>query len=69
VSIEQSDWEKALLRANITRTREELVHTAEELKHTVQETLDWRAWVRRHPALALGAAAGVGVWLGYRRRR
>ena len=68
MSIEQVDWEKALLRANITRTRDELVHTAEELRSTVQEKLDWRAWVRRHPALAFGAAAGLGVWLGYRRR-
>jgi len=68
VSIEHADWDKALLRANITRTREELVDTAEELKHTVEANLDWRTWVVRHPALALGAALGVGVWLGARRR-
>ena len=68
MSIEQTDWDKALLRANISRTREELVETAEELKHTVQANLDWRTWVGRHPALALGAALGIGVWLGGRRR-
>jgi hypothetical protein len=68
VSIEPTDWEKALLRANIAQTREKLVQTAEELKHSVQETLDWRTWIRRHPALALGAAFGAGVWLGHRRR-
>lgn len=68
MSIEQKDWEKALLRANISRTREELVDTAEELKHTVRANLDWRTWVGRHPVLALGAALGVGVWLGGRRR-
>jgi hypothetical protein len=68
VSIEKADWDKALLRANISRTREELVDTAEELKHTVRANLDWRTWVGRHPAVALGAALGVGVWLGGRRR-
>jgi hypothetical protein len=68
VSIEQTDLDKALLRANISRTREELVETAEELKHTVQANLDWRTWVGRHRALALGAALGVGVLLGSRRR-
>ena len=68
MSIEHTDWDKALLRANISRTREELVETAEELKHTVEANLDWRTWVGRHPALALGAALGFGVWLGVRRR-
>jgi hypothetical protein len=68
MSIEPADWDKALLRANITRTREQLVDTAEELKHTVRANLDWRTWVGRHPALTLGAALGVGVWLGRRRR-
>jgi hypothetical protein len=68
VSIEHTDWDKALLRANISRTREELVETAEELKHTVEANLDWRTWVGRHPSLALGAALGIGVWLGVRRR-
>ena len=68
MSIEERDWDKALLRANISRTREELVDTAEELKHTVRANLHWRTWVGRHPALALGAALGVGVWLGGRRR-
>jgi hypothetical protein len=68
MSIEATDWDKALLRANISRTREELVDTAEALKHTVRANLDWRTWVARHPALTLGAALGVGVWLGSRRR-
>jgi hypothetical protein len=68
VSIEPVEWDKALLRANITKTREELVETAEELKHTVRATLDWRTWVVRHPAIALGTVLGLGVWLGSRRR-
>jgi hypothetical protein len=68
VSIEQADWDKAQLRAEISRTREELVGTAEELKHTVEANLHWRTWVARHPALALGVALSVGVWLGVRRR-
>ncbi len=68
MSIEQTDWDRALLRANISRTREELVETAEELKHTVQANFEWRTWVGRYPALALGAALGLGVWLGGRRR-
>jgi GTPase SAR1 family protein len=68
MSIEPADWDKALLRANITRTREALVDTVEELKHTVRANLEWRMWVGRHPALALGAVLGLGVWLGSRRR-
>jgi len=68
VSIEVAELDKARLRADISRTRESLVDTAEELKHTVQTNLDWRTWVGRHPVLFLGAALGVGVWLGSRRR-
>ncbi len=68
MSIEPAELDKARLRADISRTREALVDTAEELKHTVQANLDWRTWVVRHPALTLGAALGVGVWLGSRRR-
>jgi len=68
VSIEPADVDKARLRADISRTREALADTAEELKHTVQAKLDWRTYVRLHPALAVGAALGVGVWLGSRRR-
>ena len=68
MSIEASELDKARLRQDISRTREALVDTAEELKQTVQTNLDWRTWVGRHPALTLGAALGVGVWLGSRRR-
>ncbi|MGO8968252.1 MAG: hypothetical protein ACLQDQ_01630 [Myxococcaceae bacterium] len=68
MSIEPAELDKARLRADISKTREALVDTAEELKHTVVASLDWRTWFRRHPALALGAALGVGVWLGSRRR-
>jgi ElaB/YqjD/DUF883 family membrane-anchored ribosome-binding protein len=68
MSIEPAGLDKARLRADISRKREELVDTAEELKDTVRATLNWRTYVRRHPALALGAALGVGVWLGSRRR-
>ena len=68
MSIETAELDKARLRADISRTREGLVDTAEELKHTVQANLDWRTWVARHPVLTLGAALGVGVWLGSRRR-
>ncbi len=68
MSIEPAELDKARLRADISRTREALVDTAEALKHTVRANLDWRTWVGRHPALTLGAALGVGVWLGSRRR-
>jgi hypothetical protein len=64
VSIEPVEWDKALLRANITRTRESLVDTAEELKHTVRANLEWRTWVGRHPGLGIGAVLVLGVWLG-----
>ena len=68
MSIEPAEWDKALLRANITKTREDLVDTAEELKDTVRANLDWRTGVVRHPAITFGVALGLGVWLGTRRR-
>lgn len=68
MSIEPAEWDKALLRANITKTREELVDTAEELKDTVRANLDWRTWVSRYPVVALGAVLVLGVWVGSRRR-
>ncbi len=68
MSIEPLELDKARLRADISRTREALVDPAEELKHTVEATLDWRTYVRRHPALVVLATLGVGVWLGSRRR-
>ena len=68
MSINPADAEKELLRANIHRTREELVDTAEELRLTVRDNLHWRTWVGRHPAVALSAVLCLGVLLGSRRR-
>lgn len=68
MSIEPAEWDKSVLRANISRTREELVGTAEELKDTVRANLEWRTWICRHPMAALGTVFGLGVWLGSRRR-
>ncbi len=68
MSIEPAEWDKALLRANINKTRDELVGTAEELKDTVRANLNWRTWIYRYPVAALGTALGIGILLGSRRR-
>jgi ElaB/YqjD/DUF883 family membrane-anchored ribosome-binding protein len=51
-----------LFRSNDTQA--ELASTLGALRALVRESLEWRAWVRRHPWPALGVAALIGLRLG-----
>lgn len=55
------------LRAELQRTRNELVLHATALQEEVAWRTDWREWVRRRPGLCLGAAFFAGFLLGQRR--
>lgn len=57
----------AALRAEIERTRAELATSVTALRQEVAETVDWRAWVRKRPLLAVGAAFTIGFVIAYRR--
>jgi len=57
------------VRAEIDRTREEIVCSAAALREQVAMRMDWRQWVRQNPGFFLASAFGVGVWLGSQRRR
>ncbi len=57
------------LRAEIERTRNELVHSVTLLREEVAWRTDWRQWVRRHPMSCVGAAFFVGFLIGSSRRR
>jgi len=57
------------LRAEIERTRNELVHSVSVLREEVAWRTDWRQWVHRHPVACVGAAFFVGFLIGSSRRR
>lgn len=59
----------AELRAELERAREQIRSSAVTLRQEVARVTDWREWVRRRPALCLGAACALGFYLGYRRRQ
>jgi ElaB/YqjD/DUF883 family membrane-anchored ribosome-binding protein len=56
------------LRAEIERTRAELVHSVTVLREEVAWRTDWRQWVQRRPLACVGAAFFIGFLLGNRRR-
>lgn len=53
------------IQARIAQAREEITRSVLVLRERVETAADWRGWVRRRPVLVLGAALGVGVWLGW----
>jgi ElaB/YqjD/DUF883 family membrane-anchored ribosome-binding protein len=57
----------AALRAEIERTRAELATSVTALRQEVAQTVDWRAWVRNRPLLAVGAAFMIGFVIAHRR--
>ena len=57
----------AELRAEIERTRADLVTSVSALREEVAARTDWREWVRRRPLLCVGLAFTVGYLLGERR--
>ena len=58
------DRERRTLSEDINSTRDEITHTIGALRGLMDESLDWRAWVRRHPWPAVGCAALIGLRLG-----
>jgi hypothetical protein len=56
------------IRADLERTRAELARSVQALRQEVARTVDWREWIRRHPAAFLIGAFTVGFALGIRRR-
>jgi ElaB/YqjD/DUF883 family membrane-anchored ribosome-binding protein len=58
------EQERKALQEGINSTSEELSSTIGALQRLMDESLDWRAWVRRHPWPMLGAAAVIGLRIG-----
>ncbi|PTL77997.1 DUF3618 domain-containing protein [Vitiosangium sp. GDMCC 1.1324] len=57
------------IRADIERTRAELIHSVGELREEVARRADWREWVRHRPLTCMGAAFFVGFLIGNSQRR
>ena len=54
------------LRQELDRARAQITYSVSALREDVREGMDWRQWVRRYPAPALGVAFALGYWLGSR---
>lgn len=61
--------ERQRLAASVERARAELEATLGELRGVVRERLDWRAWVRERPLVAVALAAALGFGMGRGGRR
>ena len=48
------------IRQDIAATRETISETVDKLGERIHQTLDWREYVAKNPAVALGLAAGIG---------
>ena len=51
------------IRAGIERARQEIEQSVNALRATVSDTLNWRSFVRRHPAAVFGGAVLTGMWI------
>jgi hypothetical protein len=60
--------ELARAESEVERTRERVAQSMMALRNEVARQVDWRSWVQRRPALFLGGAFALGLWLGSRRR-
>jgi hypothetical protein len=58
------DPEVAAAEAELAWARETMLRSVADLQREIVHTLDWRAWVRRRPVLAVVAAFGIGVLFG-----
>lgn len=56
----------AEVRAEIERAREQIQQSVVVLREEMSSAADWREWVRRRPALCIGAAFAIGFYLGAR---
>jgi ElaB/YqjD/DUF883 family membrane-anchored ribosome-binding protein len=66
--MDTDDSELLQLEAAIARARAKVASSAGALSRQLAQVTDWREWIRREPALALGLACAVGFLLGQRSR-
>jgi len=59
--------ELARAESDVERTRERVTQSMMALRQEVARQVDWRSWVKRQPALFVGGAFALGLWLGMRR--
>ena len=53
------------IRQQIAATRDSITETVDELSSRVQRTFDWKTYIAEYPLAVTGAAAGLGLLLGY----
>jgi hypothetical protein len=58
----------ALVRAeqDLALSRDQVARSIMELQREVARVVDWRAWIRRKPLVAVSVAFGLGLLLGRR---
>lgn len=61
IQTEDSERSTEEIRQHIAATRESITDTVDRLNDRFQETFDWRTYVTRHPMVAVGVAAGLGL--------
>jgi hypothetical protein len=59
--------ELARAESDVERARERVSQSMMALRQEVARQIDWRSWVQRRPALFVGGAFALGLWLGTRR--
>lgn len=59
----ESVRDPAAIRAGIERARQEIEQSVNDLRANVSHTLNWRTFVRRHPAGCFAGAAALGMLL------
>jgi len=60
VSDESLDRSAYAIRQDIAAKRENISETVDRLGERIHETFDWREYVAQYPAVAMGAAIGIG---------
>ena len=57
------------VRAEIERTRAEIVSSANALRREMAMRMDWKRWVGQNPGLFMAGAFMLGFWLATRSRK
>jgi len=57
------------VRADIERTRAEIVSSANALRREMAMRMDWKRWVGQNPGFFMAGAFMLGFWLATRRRK
>jgi hypothetical protein len=63
---QEQDTELDRASLELEHSREKIVLSMTALEREITRTLDWRAWVRRRPGMALAFAFALGIVLGRR---